>query len=167
VFSIYVFRVGYTLFPAIYHLEQEILSQGCLWLIQWSEWPFLKFVNINGSKLAFPVIWPCPHQIQCNKLKRFSLYFYCICMKRFVKQFSEPLTVIAQIDEEILQEVINMGFDRNQLIESLRNRMQNEVWSFWNSVIGLLELLLYTIIDMVSSLTMDFSGYCCLLFVTG
>jgi 5'-AMP-activated protein kinase catalytic alpha subunit len=51
-------------------------------------------------------------------------------MKRFVKQFIEPLTDIAQIDEEILQEVIKMGFDRNQLIESLRNRMQNEVWSF-------------------------------------
>ncbi|XP_011010304.1 PREDICTED: SNF1-related protein kinase catalytic subunit alpha KIN10-like isoform X1 [Populus euphratica] len=31
-----------------------------------------------------------------------------------------------KIDEEILQEVIKMGFDRNQLIESLRNRMQNE-----------------------------------------
>lgn len=32
-----------------------------------------------------------------------------------------------QIDEEILQEVIKMGFDRNQLVESLRNRIQNEV----------------------------------------
>ncbi|MED6171211.1 SNF1- protein kinase catalytic subunit alpha kin10 [Stylosanthes scabra] len=31
-----------------------------------------------------------------------------------------------KIDEEILQEVVNMGFDRNQLVESLRNRMQNE-----------------------------------------
>ncbi|XP_073222217.1 SNF1-related protein kinase catalytic subunit alpha KIN10 isoform X1 [Cicer arietinum] len=31
-----------------------------------------------------------------------------------------------KIDEEILQEVVNMGFDRNQLIESLRNRIQNE-----------------------------------------
>ncbi|CAN1143605.1 SNF1-related protein kinase catalytic subunit alpha KIN10 [Linum perenne] len=32
-----------------------------------------------------------------------------------------------KIDEEILQEVIKMGFDRNQLVESLRNRLQNEV----------------------------------------
>jgi 5'-AMP-activated protein kinase catalytic alpha subunit len=32
-----------------------------------------------------------------------------------------------KIDEEILQEVINMGFDRNHLIESLRNRTQNDV----------------------------------------
>ncbi|CAH9139280.1 unnamed protein product [Cuscuta epithymum] len=31
-----------------------------------------------------------------------------------------------KIDEEILQEVIKMGFDRNNLIESLRNRVPNE-----------------------------------------
>ncbi|KAK6912795.1 Ubiquitin-associated domain [Dillenia turbinata] len=31
-----------------------------------------------------------------------------------------------KIDEEILQEVIKMGFDRNQLVDSLRNRIQND-----------------------------------------
>ncbi|XP_035548114.1 SNF1-related protein kinase catalytic subunit alpha KIN10-like isoform X2 [Juglans regia] len=31
-----------------------------------------------------------------------------------------------KIDEEILKEVVNRGFDRNQLIESLRNRIQNK-----------------------------------------
>nr|AFN89137.1 sucrose non-fermenting 1 [Mesembryanthemum crystallinum] len=31
-----------------------------------------------------------------------------------------------KVDEDILQEVVRMGFDRNQLIESLRNRLQNE-----------------------------------------
>ncbi|OWM74772.1 SNF1-related protein kinase catalytic subunit alpha KIN10-like [Punica granatum] len=31
-----------------------------------------------------------------------------------------------KIDEEILQEVVKRGFDRNQLIESLSNRIQNE-----------------------------------------
>ncbi|PHT62346.1 hypothetical protein T459_33795 [Capsicum annuum] len=31
-----------------------------------------------------------------------------------------------KIDEEILQEVVKMGFDRNNLTESLRNRVQNE-----------------------------------------
>ncbi|KAJ9173251.1 hypothetical protein P3X46_016408 [Hevea brasiliensis] len=31
-----------------------------------------------------------------------------------------------KIDEEILQEVVKMGFDRNQLIESLSNRIQND-----------------------------------------
>ncbi|KAM7520700.1 hypothetical protein LguiB_019662 [Lonicera macranthoides] len=31
-----------------------------------------------------------------------------------------------KIDEEILQEVVKMGFDRNILVESLRNRVQNE-----------------------------------------
>ena len=37
------------------------------------------------------------------------------------------LTCLMQIDEDILQEVVKMGFDRNQLSESLRNRVQNEV----------------------------------------
>ncbi|XP_077215012.1 SNF1-related protein kinase catalytic subunit alpha KIN10-like [Tasmannia lanceolata] len=31
-----------------------------------------------------------------------------------------------KIDEEILQEVIKMGYDRNQLVDSLCNRLQNE-----------------------------------------
>ncbi|XP_057539308.1 SNF1-related protein kinase catalytic subunit alpha KIN10-like [Amaranthus tricolor] len=31
-----------------------------------------------------------------------------------------------KIDEEVLQEVVRMGFDKNQLIESLYNRVQNE-----------------------------------------
>ncbi|XLU34787.1 hypothetical protein S245_070853, partial [Arachis hypogaea] len=31
-----------------------------------------------------------------------------------------------KIDEELLQEVVNMGFDRNHLVESLCNRIQNE-----------------------------------------
>ncbi|GAB2279746.1 SNF1- protein kinase catalytic subunit alpha kin10 [Dionaea muscipula] len=31
-----------------------------------------------------------------------------------------------KIDEEILQEVVKMGFDRNQLVESLRSRIQTE-----------------------------------------
>jgi hypothetical protein len=49
---------------------------------------------------------------------------------------------LLQIDEEILQDVVKMGFDRIQLIESLRNRMQNEVWT----LIDLLKLVLYTIL---------------------
>ena len=32
-----------------------------------------------------------------------------------------------QIDEDILQEVIKMGFDRAALVESIGNRVQNEV----------------------------------------
>ncbi|KAG2404054.1 hypothetical protein LR48_Vigan03g020700 [Vigna angularis] len=38
----------------------------------------------------------------------------------------DTLQQAKKIDEEILQEVVKMGFDRNQLIESLRNRIQNE-----------------------------------------
>lgn len=37
---------------------------------------------------------------------------------------------LMQIDEEILQEVVKMGFDRNQLLDSLRSRVQNEVSVF-------------------------------------
>ncbi|XLT55538.1 hypothetical protein HN873_048142 [Arachis hypogaea] len=36
--------------------------------------------------------------------------------------------MVLQIDEELLQKVVNMGFDRNQLVESLCNRIQNEVY---------------------------------------
>ncbi|TKY50224.1 SNF1-related protein kinase catalytic subunit alpha KIN10 [Spatholobus suberectus] len=39
----------------------------------------------------------------------------------------DTLQQAKKIDEEILQEVVNMGFDRNQLVESLSNRIQNEV----------------------------------------
>ncbi|KAG4969726.1 hypothetical protein JHK85_036147 [Glycine max] len=38
----------------------------------------------------------------------------------------DTLQQAKKIDEEILQEVVNMGFDRNQLVESLSNRIQNE-----------------------------------------
>ncbi|KAK6123177.1 hypothetical protein DH2020_043079 [Rehmannia glutinosa] len=33
---------------------------------------------------------------------------------------------IKKLDEEIIQEVLRMGFDRSQLIESLQNRLQND-----------------------------------------
>ncbi|KAL0442231.1 UNVERIFIED_CONTAM: SNF1-related protein kinase catalytic subunit alpha KIN10 [Sesamum radiatum] len=33
---------------------------------------------------------------------------------------------LKQLDEEIIQKVLRMGFDRNQLIESLQNRLQND-----------------------------------------
>ncbi|XP_072980949.1 serine/threonine protein kinase OSK1-like [Typha angustifolia] len=33
---------------------------------------------------------------------------------------------VKKIDEETLQDVIKMGFDKNQLVESLHNRLQNE-----------------------------------------
>ncbi|XP_031499222.1 SNF1-related protein kinase catalytic subunit alpha KIN10-like [Nymphaea colorata] len=38
----------------------------------------------------------------------------------------DTLQQAKKIDDDILQEVVNMGFDRSQLIESLRNRAQNE-----------------------------------------
>ncbi|MCI25048.1 SNF1-related protein kinase catalytic subunit alpha KIN10, partial [Trifolium medium] len=39
----------------------------------------------------------------------------------------DTLQQAKKIDEEILQEVVNRGFDREQLIASLRSRVQNEV----------------------------------------
>lgn len=50
-------------------------------------------------------------------------------MTYFTREYfsSDCSSYILQIDEEILLEVVKMGFDRNQLIESLRNRVQNEV----------------------------------------
>ncbi|CAH9139278.1 unnamed protein product [Cuscuta epithymum] len=38
----------------------------------------------------------------------------------------DPMEQAKRIDREILQEVINMGFERNNLIESLLNRVPNE-----------------------------------------
>ncbi|RVW80863.1 SNF1-related protein kinase catalytic subunit alpha KIN10 [Vitis vinifera] len=41
-----------------------------------------------------------------------------------------------KIDEEILQEVVKMGFDRNLLVESLRNRVQNDATVAYYFAIG-------------------------------
>lgn len=32
-----------------------------------------------------------------------------------------------QVDEDIVQEVVRLGFERNELVESLQNRVQNQV----------------------------------------
>lgn len=34
---------------------------------------------------------------------------------------------LLQIDEEVLQDVLKKGIDKNHLVESLRNRIQNDV----------------------------------------
>ncbi|CAG7895501.1 unnamed protein product [Brassica rapa] len=48
-------------------------------------------------------------------------------IKRFTCSDSKQISLILwQINEEIVQEVVNMGFDRNQVMESLRNRVQND-----------------------------------------
>lgn len=58
----------------------------------------------------------------------FVLLLYSVnsCMKLI-----HSLLYLMQIDEEILQEVVKMGFDRNLLVESLRNRVQNDVYHSW------------------------------------
>ena len=44
--------------------------------------------------------------------------------------------LLLQTDEDILTEVIKMGFDKDALIESLRNRVQNEVPIYVLKVLG-------------------------------
>lgn len=45
-----------------------------------------------------------------------------------LRKYNTPVMVLLlQIDEDTLQEVVKLGFDKNQLIESIQNRMQNEV----------------------------------------
>lgn len=56
--------------------------------------------------------------------------------------------MILQIDEEILQEVVNRGFDRDQLVESLSNRVQNEVCFIHLNLIYLPARLLLTTINL-------------------
>ncbi|XLU55184.1 hypothetical protein S245_049832, partial [Arachis hypogaea] len=61
-----------------------------------------------------------------NKRGLSSGYKFWIYYNQFIYTKSTNIMVL-QIDEELLQEVVNMGFDKNQLVESLCNRIQNEV----------------------------------------
>lgn len=45
------YRVGFSLFLAIYLLEPVIWYQRCSWLTPWREWPYLRSVNTHGSKV--------------------------------------------------------------------------------------------------------------------
>lgn len=76
----------------------------------------------------------------------------CLAIKTF--QFRSSFSL--QIDEDILQEVVKMGFDRNTLVDSLRNRVQNEV-IFGYSV-------MYSFCTFQVSYLDFMSGYCYILF---
>lgn len=41
------------------------------------------------------------------------------------------IAIVLQIDEAILKEVVRMGFDMTQLVESLQRRNQNDVSNFY------------------------------------
>ncbi|XLR07556.1 hypothetical protein S83_035494, partial [Arachis hypogaea] len=62
----------------------------------------------------------------------------CTTLSQFIYTKSTNIMVL-QIDEELLQEVVNMGFDRNQLVESLCNRIQNEVCALYSLLSCLLD----------------------------
>ena len=72
------FRVEYIHFLAICQVQQGIWFQECWLLTQWSGSPFVKFVNMIGSKFISHAIWLCLLQIVHNKLKRYSLF--CITL---------------------------------------------------------------------------------------
>lgn len=63
-----------------------------------------------------------------------------------------------QIDEDILQEVIKMGFDRAALVESLRNRVQNEVTFV---AVSLLTLYLEVLLILNCFFRVLFRTICC------
>lgn len=70
-------------------------------------------------------------------LKRISLtyFWWSIAICYWLRLFSFPIfhlgltkfLTLMQIDEEVLQDVLKKGIEKNHLIESLRNRVQNDV----------------------------------------
>lgn len=102
----------------------------------------------------------------------FVLLLYSVnsCMKLI-----HSLLYLMQIDEEILQEVVKMGFDRNLLVESLRNRVQNDVYHSWpfKLLVSFLssrsqkkkKLINFPI--LLSEFLQNISGYRCILFAIG
>lgn len=63
------------------------------------------------------ISWTCAHDL-IFLILLISLILFEIIIKKLHN---------VQIDEEILQQVIEMGFNRTALVESLGNRVQNEV----------------------------------------
>ncbi|XLR10890.1 hypothetical protein S83_038828, partial [Arachis hypogaea] len=74
---------------------------------------FCRLFPTNPSPLSRFEFWPASEF-------EFRLMVYYITTKNSLMMHTK------KIDEELLQEVVNMGFDRNQLVESLCNRIQNE-----------------------------------------
>ncbi|KAK6796889.1 hypothetical protein RDI58_004590 [Solanum bulbocastanum] len=68
---------------------------------------------------------PPPDTMQQAKKSLINLPFWASTTSSLSMELS-PDAQSYQIDEEILQEVVKMGFDRNNLTESLRSRVQNE-----------------------------------------
>ncbi|KAL9297201.1 hypothetical protein ACSQ67_023097 [Phaseolus vulgaris] len=86
---------------------------------------------ISGKLYAGPEVdvWSCGvilYALLCGMLVVDPMRRMTIPEIRQHPWFQARLPRYLAIDEEILQEVVKMGFDRNQLVESLRNRIQNE-----------------------------------------
>ncbi|KAG9154768.1 hypothetical protein Leryth_014262 [Lithospermum erythrorhizon] len=74
-----------------------------------------------------------PRMLIVDPLKRITVpeirqhYWFNMHLPRYLAgPLPNAMQHIKKLDEEIVQEVIRMGFERNHLIESLQNRMQND-----------------------------------------
>ncbi|XP_020242865.1 LOW QUALITY PROTEIN: sperm motility kinase 2A-like [Asparagus officinalis] len=74
-----------------------------------------------------------PRMLVVDPMKRMTLreicehpWFQARLLRYLVVPPPDTMQQAKQIDEEILQEVVKMGFEKNQLVESLHNRRQNE-----------------------------------------
>lgn len=72
------------------------------------------------SQLPRYLAVPAPDAKEHLKKVCFFLFFL------FFK--SSNFSFICQLDEDIINKVINMGFERNQLIQSLQSRVQDDVY---------------------------------------
>lgn len=74
-----------------------------------------------------------PRMLVVDPMKRISIpeirqhYWFKTHLPRYLAvPPPDPVQLIKKIDEDVLQEVLKMGLDKNHLVESLRNRIQND-----------------------------------------
>ncbi|PSR89676.1 SNF1-related protein kinase catalytic subunit alpha like [Actinidia chinensis var. chinensis] len=74
-----------------------------------------------------------PRMLVVDPMKRITIpeirnhYWFKTRLPRYLAvQPPDPAQLIKKIDEDVIQDVLNMGVDKNHLIESLRNRIQND-----------------------------------------
>ncbi|PSS07943.1 SNF1-related protein kinase catalytic subunit alpha like [Actinidia chinensis var. chinensis] len=74
-----------------------------------------------------------PRMLVVDPMKRITIpeirrhYWFKTRLPRYLAvQPPDPAQLIKKIDEDVLQKVLKMGVDKNHLIESLRNRIQND-----------------------------------------
>nr|QSH71639.1 SNF1-related protein kinase [Hedychium coronarium] len=97
------------------------------------------FKKIKGGIYTLPSHLPAlardliPRMLIVDPMKRITIreirehaWFKTLLPRYLAVPPPDTLQQAKKIDEDILQEVTKMGFDKNQLVESLHNRIQNE-----------------------------------------